>query len=295
MVLLSAFLFSGKAILAKLIYRELPLPVIDLLLMRMLYAAPFYGLSLWLVLRKKRDSEHPFIIPRGIWLAIAGLGLLGYYISSFLDFWGLQFVSAGLERVILFAYPALVVLLELFFFREKLQPVVLLALLLCYGGIAISFSADLGHQSGSGVWQGSLAILLCAFTFALYMVFASRTIPRVGVAVFTPVAMLAATTGIAVHAIFFAGSLSSVTQLPAKVHAYLAIMGVFATVVPSYLTTIGMQWIGSSRVAIVSSVGPMATIFLAWWLLQEPFGWLQFAGTVLVVGGVLLLSLKGKK
>jgi len=294
LVLFSAFLFSGKAILAKLVYRESDIDVINVLFMRMLYALPFYAISLFVTIRKrgfKTADGKPMNLKKIAYVAF--LGVLGYYISSFFDFIGLKYVSAGLERIILFAYPAIVVIIETVVFKQPLTKMVFFSLLLCYAGIAISFGADIKVSGNSMIWWGSLSVLLCAFTFACYVVFSSKIIPSVGVALFTPVAMLGATLGIAVHAIIKNGFNTGFTSNP-KLHVYFLLMGVLSTVVPSYLNAWGLRHIGSSNVAIVSSIGPFATIFLAWWLLQEPFGLWQLAGSLLVIAGVVLLSSKSK-
>lgn len=293
-MLVSAFLFSAKAILAKLVYAQMPIDVITVLFMRMLYAAPFYVVSLLLVLKQKGGNRADG--KRLEWrrlLSVSLLGMLGYYISSFFDFWGLQFVSAGLERVILFAYPSIVVLIETFVFKKPFTRIIAVSLLLCYAGIIISYAADI-QFAGNGSLAGSLSIFICAITFACYVVLSGKIIASTGVSIFTPVAMLAATIAIMLHAAV-AGAIPEAGMLSLRMHFYFLLMGVFATVVPSYLTVMGLRLIGSSHVAIVSSVGPLATIFLAWWILDEPFGLWQLLGSALVIGGVLLLSQKGRQ
>ena len=294
LVLVSAFLFSAKAILAKLVYREIDIGVIAVLMMRMLYALPFYVISLLIALRKtnyKRFDGQPLSIARIA--TVVALGVIGYYISSYLDFFGLKYISAGLERIILFAYPSVVVIIETLVFKKPFTRIIALSLLFCYAGIVISYAADVQLAAGEGTLLGSLAVLLCAITFAVYVVWSGKIIATTGVSIFTPLAMLGATTAILLHA-FIGGHQVVIVELSPIVHVYFLLMGVFATVVPSFLTVMGLRIIGSSNVAIVSSIGPLATIFLAWWLLAEPFGWWQLWGSLLVIAGVLLLSLKGK-
>ena len=292
--MVSAFLFSAKALLAKLVYRDVSIDVIAVLMMRMLYALPFYAVSLAIALHKKnyrRADGQKLSVPRIA--AVVALGVVGYYISSYLDFFGLKYISAGLERIILFAYPSVVVIIETLVFKKPFTKVIAISLLLCYVGIIISYAADVQLNAGEGTLLGSLAVLLCAITFAVYVVWSGKIIASTGVSIFTPIAMLGATCAILLHA-FIGGYQTVILALSPKVHFYFLLMGVFATVVPSFLTVMGLRIIGSSNVAIVSSIGPLATIFLAWWLLAEPFGWWQLWGSLLVIAGVLLLSLKGK-
>lgn len=299
MVLLSAFLFSAKAILAKLIYRQVSMPVSQLLVLRMLFSLPFYlGMLAWQWRKFKRQQQHapakPWLTRQQLW-QVAILGCVGYYVSSYFDFWGLQYVSAGLERIVLFSYPTLVVLLGALLFGHRVQGFQWMALLLTYLGIGLAFYEDINSISGSGAWRGGLLIFTCACTFALYVLYSGRLIPQVGVGLFTAVAMLFATGAVLLHFALFDGRLQQLLGYSPAVYGLLVIMAVFTTVVPSYLVSAGLQRIGSAHVAIISSVGPVLTIAQASWWLHEPFGWWQLAGTVLVVAGVLLTGRKAAK
>lgn len=296
MVLLSAFLFSCKAVLAKLVYRQATMSVIELLVMRMLYSLPFYVAMLGWQWKKYRQEpiglRRSAFFPRKLLLPTILMGLLGYYISSFFDFWGLKFISAGLERVVLFSYPTLVVLLSALLFRQKIYRYQVGALLLSYVGIAIAFAADLKQETGSSVWLGGFLIFVCATTFSMYVIFSGRLIPQIGVGLFTAVAMLSATAGIVLHFLLTGNHLQQLLAFHWQTQVLMALMGVFATVVPSFFVSSGIKLIGSSNVAIISSIGPMITIALAWYFLQEPFGWQQLVGTLLVVAGVFWVSKK---
>jgi drug/metabolite transporter (DMT)-like permease len=230
--------------------------------------------------------------PRNLLLPTVLMGMLGYYISSFFDFWGLKFISAGLERVVLFSYPTLVVLLSALLFRQKIYSYQVWALLLSYVGIAIAFAADMKQETGSNVWLGGFLIFVCATTFSMYVIFSGRLIPQIGVGLFTAVAMLSATAGIVLHFLLTGNHLQQLLAFNWQIQVLMALMGVFATVVPSFFVSSGIKLIGSSNVAIISSIGPMITIALAWYFLQEPFGWQQLAGTLLVVAGVFWVSKK---
>ena len=293
MVLLSAVLFSGKAVLAKLVYRQSSMSVSELLVLRMLFSLPFYVAMLLMQWQKhKRNATHQSFMQRSHVLPTILLGLLGYYISSFFDFWGLKHISAGLERVILFSYPTMVVLFGAWFFKEKIQRHQVLALLLSYAGIGVAFAADFDQPQTGNVWIGAAFIVGCAITFSLYVLFSGKLVPQVGVSKFTAVAMLSATTAIFLHYFVMGGAVQQLLSFSPQVYGYMLLMAVFTTVVPSLLVSAGLKRVGSSNVAIISSVGPIVTIFQAWYFLGEPFGWQQAIGTVLVVAGVLWVSKK---
>jgi drug/metabolite transporter (DMT)-like permease len=300
MVMLSAFLFSGKAVLAKLVYHEVEMSVGQLLVIRMFFSLPFYMAMLawqWHRYNQTRpaavENEHPFF-PVKYLRATMLLGLLGYYVSSFFDFWGLKFISAGLERVILFSYPTFVVLFGALLFKTKIFRHQIFALLLSYAGIGIAFAADLQMNAGPDVWKGTAFIVGCAITFSLYVLYSGKYIPRVGVGLFTAVAMLSATAAIFLHYVLAGNKFSDLFEFSNHVYFLMLLMAVFTTVVPSFLVRAGVQRIGSANVAIISSIGPIITIAQAWYFLGEPFGWLQVIGTIFVVAGVLLVSRKAE-
>ena len=294
MVLLSAALFSAKAVLAKLVYRQADMSVIEVLVLRMLYALPFYAGMLWwhwLRYRRTRAAEpgKPFF-PPSLLLPAIGVGWLGYYISSFFNFWGLKYISAGLERVILFSYPTLVVVFGALLFGQRIRRHQVWALLVSYLGIAIAFAADLRQEAGAHVWLGGMLISACAITFSFYVLLSGRLIPRIGAGLFTAVVMISATAGIFLHFVLTGNHFGQLLSFSAPVHGLMLLMGVFTTVVPSYFVSAGIRTIGSANVAIISSIGPMITIAQAWYFLQEPFGWQQAVGTLLVVAGVFWVS-----
>lgn len=298
MVMLSAFLFSGKAVLAKLVYREAEMSVSQLLVLRMFFSLPFYMAMLWWQWRRFKRINYSSIENRASFFpkkyvgTTIVLGLLGYYISSFFDFWGLKFISAGLERVILFSYPTFVVLFGALLFKTKILRHQVFALLLSYTGIGIAFSADMEMNAGADVWKGTAFIVGCAITFSLYVLYSGKYIPRIGVGLFTAVAMLSATTAIFLHYVVAGNNVTDLFGFNKHVYFLMILMAIFTTVVPSFLVSAGLQRIGSANVAIISSIGPIITIAQAWYFLGEPFGWLQAIGTVLVVAGVLLVSKK---
>ncbi len=283
-----SILFSTKAIIVKKAFADIKIDALTLLTIRMIFSLPFYLIAAWMVSGQKTNIRFT----NKQWLQIIILGLFGYYLSSFLDFEGLQYVSAGLERLILFLYPSFVVLINTFFFRQKMTRVQQLALLLTYSGIAIAYIGELRvDTSNPNFYLGSLLIFICSITFAIYIAGSGKLIPLVGATKFTAYAMLAATAGIFIH---FA--LRHHFQLPlfkaGDNWKYGLLIALVATVIPTFLISAGVKRIGSNNVAIVSSIGPVSTIIQAHYILGERIIIGQIAGTILVIAGVLLIGWK---
>lgn len=286
--LLGAIGFSGKAILVKMAYRDTDVDTISLLALRMLFSLPFFlGMAFFV-----SNQTGNIKLTAKEWLAVIVIGLFGYYISSFLDFWGLHYISAGLERLILFTYPTMVVLFGAIIYKKKIGTFQMVALLLSYAGIAIAFAADIKAGNNPNVVLGSLLVFTCAFTYAIYVFSSGQIIPKMGTVKFTSYAMLSATVGIVFHYLFRNQFQFHLLHFEPKVYWYSLLMAVFTTVVPSLFVSEGIKRIGSSNVAIVSSIGPLATVAQAYFFLHEPFGWQQAIGTALVVAGVILLGRK---
>ncbi len=221
------------------------------------------------------------------WIYVCGLGLCGYYISSLLDFTGLQYITAGLERLILFLYPTFAVLINVFFFKQSINKMQVVALALTYLGIAFAFYGELNlDQANPNFYWGSFLVFLCAIFFSIYIAGSGRLIPQVGAAKFTAYAMLAATTGIFIH--FLLASNYRVITNSHGLWGYGLAMGLVATVLPSFLISFGMKNIGANNVAIISGIGPVSTIIQAHYFLGEPIFFEQLVGTALVIAGVLL-------
>lgn len=215
---------------------------------------------------------------------------MGYYVSSFLDFLGLQFVTAGIERLILFIYPTLVLLMSSFFFKEKIKPLQWVAVLVTYLGLAIAFfgEVDLQAPQNKNFLLGSFFIFVCAFTYAVYIVGSGRLIPKVGASKFNSYAMSFACAGVLLHFALLGDV--SLLHLPIKVYTYSFFMAIFSTVIPSYLVTASIHRIGSGNVAIVGSVGPISTIVLANIFLYEQITFGQITGTLLILIGVWIIG-----
>jgi len=282
---LGAILFSTKAIIVKLAFKHTDMNAISLLALRMLFALPFYIGAAWMASSATGASK----ITGRQWAIIMFLGLFGYYLSSLFDFVGLQYVTAGLERLILFLYPTFAVLMNAVIFKQGVNRVQKIALLLTYSGIAVAYLGELRIDVNNPhfLW-GSFLIFLCSITFAMYITGSGRIIPKVGATRFTAYAMLASTAGIFVH---FALAGTMPVGGFSNVHwQYGLVLAIMATVLPSFMVSAGMKRIGSNNVAIISAIGPVSTIVQAYFILGEPFFKEQLIGTVLVIAGVLLIG-----
>lgn len=282
----SAILFSAKAVFVKLGYALGVEPVVFMAL-RMLFCLPFFtamALAPWL---RGKGAASP--LDRRDLLTIAGLGILGYYLASLFDLVGLQYVTAGMERMILYVYPTLVILFSAWMFRKPMGSALILPLVLSYAGIAVSFGAEALGGRGSDTHLGAFLVFLSAVCYALFLVIQGGIIHRVGAQRLTAYAMLSSTAAVLVHFII-AHPLSDLAQ-PMRVLLLAAVVAVFSTVVPAYLLGYGIQRVGAGRAAVVSSVGPASTFVMAAILLGERAGWPQVLGLALVVGGGLMLGM----
>jgi drug/metabolite transporter (DMT)-like permease len=283
--LAGAVCFSTKAIFVKLAYRDTVVDAITLLALRMIFSLPFFVVSAF----ASSSQSDNVKFTRVQWIQIAVIGCLGYYVSSLLDFLGLQFVTAGIERLILFIYPTLVLLMSAVFFKEKIKSIQWLALAITYAGLMLAFFGELDFQSqNANFLLGSLFIFICAFTYAAYIVGSGRLIPLVGAAKFNSYAMSFAAIGVLLH--FFATSKVSLFELSPTVYGYSIAMAILSTVIPSYLVAESIKRIGSDNAAIVGSVGPVSTILMAYFFLQESVSIFQLIGTVLILLGVLVIG-----
>jgi drug/metabolite transporter (DMT)-like permease len=286
-----AVLFSTKAIIVKKAFADIHTDALTLLMLRMLCALPFYIASLYFTRQSRLTS--PLTKRQGLQLIL--LAFFGYYLSSWLDFEGLQYVSAGLERLILFLYPTFVVLINTFFFRQKISGTQKMALLLTYTGIGIAYFGELSADtSNPNFFLGSLLIFICAVTYAIYLVGSGKLIPQIGASRFTVYSMLMATVFVFVH-FAFKHSWSVLQQGGDRLWMYSILLGIIATVIPSFLFSAGMKKIGSNNVAIISSIGPVSTIVQAHFVLGEKIFAAQIAGTILVIAGVLLIGWKARE
>lgn len=277
--------FSAKAIFVKLAYLVTPVDAITLLALRMAFSVPvFIGVALW-----SAQQQHTRALNRHDFLLILGLGFIGYYVSSLLDFMGLKYLSAGLERLILFLYPTMTVLLSAVLFKHPITRKHVLALVISYAGIGLVFADDLGHQSPNMLLGASL-VFASTLSYSVYLVGASHAINKIGTIRFTALAMIVASAITLTH--FATTHDFSALQLPGRVYALAAAMAIFSTVLPVFMLSAAIRLINPGRTALIGSSGPVATIFMAYLLLGETIGSLQIIGSLLVLSGVLLISWK---
>ena len=283
---LAALGFSFKAIFVKLAYgvpQAVPVDAVTLLSLRMAFSLPVFAIVAW------RAAGSAPALTRRDWLALAGLGMVGYYGASIFDFVGLQYISAGLERLILFTYPTLTVLIAVLFLGKQLTRREVSALVLSYIGIGFAFVHDLEFSGDSGnVVVGAAFIFASSVTYAVYLTGSGAMIRRIGSARFTAWALLISTLATQTH-FSIAQPYSALIQ-PLPVYAYSAAMAVFSTILPVFMLSAAIRRIGSPKTALIGTLGPVLTIFFSWWLLGEPISMAQIVGTVLVVTGVLLVS-----
>ena len=278
-----AMLFAIKGVLIKLIYR-FGIDTTSLLAMRMVLAVPVFGLvGLHRWRRLERDARPD---ARTIGLTML-VGILGYYVSSWLDFQGLQTLDAQIERLILFTYPFLVILFGRLLLGHPLRAHALVGAGLSYVGLFVMFAGE-PTRLGTAAMIGGAFVALAAVTFALYQLFAREFILRCGASLFTAIAMSAA--GVAALFGFFLTHPAAALIPPSDAWMLVVALAVFATIVPAFLMSAGTARIGAQGTAIVSTISPVVTIGLAVAVLGEPFGWPEAVGTACVLGGVGLFS-----
>ncbi|TAJ79788.1 MAG: DMT family transporter [Gallionellaceae bacterium] len=284
--LLAAVGFSAKAILVKLAYLD-SVDAVTLLALRMVFAAPFFiGVALWI----RRQHTEPLNVHDR--LLVFGLGLVGYYLSSYLDFLGLQYISAGLERLILFLYPTMTVILSAVLYKRAIGRKVIAAMALCYAGIALVFLHDVGAKEG-GVVLGSALVFASTLSYSIYLVGAGHAIARIGALRFTAYAMVVASIACVLQ--FVVTRPLASLELPLRVYELSIAMAIFSTVLPVFLLSFAIRRIGPGGASLIGSIGPVSTIYMAYMFLHEHVSLLQIVGSALVLCGVLIISLNSKR
>ncbi|HKJ83388.1 MAG TPA: DMT family transporter [Mariprofundaceae bacterium] len=279
---MAATFFSIKAIFVKLAYRY-GVDAVTLLALRMLFSLPFFVVIALIEERKPGKAE----LHRRHVAAIVGLGLVGYYLASLFDFVGLQYVSAGLERLILFLFPTFTVLLSVLFLGYRISRVEILALLLSYGGIALAVQQEVA-LGGAHTLFGSLMIFGSTLAFSTYLVGSGEMIPRIGARRFMAYAMLVSCLAVIVQ-FFFTHDIAVLRQ-PLPVYLYGFLMATVSTVLPSFMLAGAIHRIGASHTSIIGGIGPVMTIILAALFLGERMSPVQIAGGVLVIAGALSIG-----
>ncbi|MFM9913165.1 MAG: DMT family transporter [Methylophilaceae bacterium] len=285
-VLVAAIAFSSKAVMVKLAYGY-HVDVETLLALRLAFAAPFYlAIALWIQVTGK--NAH---LTKQDAFNIIVLGTVGGYLPMWLDFSGLAYVSAGVERVILFLYPTMVILISAVLFGSRIGQREVFALLASYFGVALAAGAEVftAQAAAPNALLGAVLIFLAAASYAAYLVASGKLIPRIGSTAFTAYIMLVVSLTSAVHLSLKPSHRAIFHQAP-QVYAIGLLMALLATVLPSFLLNAGISRIGSNRAALMGTIGPVSTILLAWIFLGESVTAIQLIGTVFVVAGVLAIS-----
>lgn len=282
-------LFSSKAILVKKAYNY-NIDTISLLLLRMAFALPFYVIIAFIQGIKQKSNK---ILAKD-YFSLITLGIIGYYFASYLDFEGLNYITASLERLILFIYPSLVVIISAIFLKKAISYQQKLAVIITYIGIFIAFYKYIDiEEPGSNLPLGAGLIFGSALSYAIYLVGSGSLIPRIGAVKFTSYVMIISCLAVLIH--FAIKEDSKVLNHTNEVYYLSIAMAVLCTIIPSYLLSAAINEIGSSNVAIIGSIGPISTIILAYIFLGESIGAYQFTGTAIVILGVLLIALTKNK
>ena len=285
MAMLGAVLFSAKAIVVKFTYRY-GIDAVTLIAFRMLFAMPFFAAVAWHQSRRAARGEIVMMTSKER-IQVIVLGLLGYYLSSFLDFLGLRHITASLERLILFLSPSLVVLLSAFWFKRPIERRQWLAMVLSYAGVVLVFAHDLSFGGGGEVLLGSLFVFGSAASYSVYLICSGELIKRVGPTRLVAYAMLVSCVACIIQ--FFVIHPPSMLIQPAGVYGYSVIHATLNTVVPVFMLMWAVSLIGAPTASLLGMVGPVSVLFLASWFLEEPITLWQLAGTALVLTGVFAL------
>jgi drug/metabolite transporter (DMT)-like permease len=279
--------FSLRPILIKLAYRYAADPV-TLLALRMAFALPFFVLALaWF---GRGEALAP--ISRRDGAAIIALGFVGYYLASYLDFLGLQYISAGLGRLVLFLYPTVVVLLSLVFLRKPIAGREIVALAISYAGLALALASTQGGAT-SNLPLGVTLVFASGIMYAIYLVGGTQILVRIGALRFSAYATFVASFFCILQFVLLRPL--AALDLPLRVYGLCAIIGLACTVLPIFMTSEALRRIGASKVAMIGALGPISSIFWGYLGLDEAITVLQLCGAALVIGGVMLVTLKPRR
>ena len=281
LAILGIVLFSAKAVLVKLAYKY-HISSEHLLLFRMLFSLPFYILMV-LVNRPSGNSK----IENKDYLWILFFGFVGYYLASYFDFLGLQYIKAGLERIILFIYPTLVIIISRIFLKNSITRQQLLAIVITYFGVLVTFWGEV-HLEASNLKLGASLVFFSALTYAIYLVGSGWLIPKFGVIIFTSYAMIVSSMCIIVQYLLF--DRENIINYPIELYLICIAMAIFSTIIPSYLVSAAIARLGASNFSILASLGPFTTIVLAYFFLGEHMSLTQLIGAGIVIFGIYIVS-----
>jgi drug/metabolite transporter (DMT)-like permease len=282
LAIVGSVFFSAKAVVVKLAYRH-GVDAATLITLRMVCAAPFFALAYaWASRGRPRLTRRDH-------LRLIVIGIIGYYAASYLDFLGLEHITAGLERLILYLSPTIVLLLSVLFLKRRLTRVDALAVLLAYAGIVAVFWHDVAFDGGNAPLGAGL-VFGSAVTYAVYLTWSGELVRRLGAIRLTSYAMLSSTVGVAAQ--FMVLNPLSALHQPLPVYWLSLVNGTLCTVLPVFATMMAVERIGAGNTSVASMVGPVSTIVLAWAFLGETVSGWQLTGTALTLAGVFVLSRK---
>ena len=279
---LGAVAFSGKAIIVKLAYRH-DVDAVTLIMFRMLFALPIFAVMAWWASRGKQA------LTRRDWMGVCGLGFIGYYFSSFMDFAGLVYISASLERLILYLNPTIVALLGLVLYGRRVTVRQLVGMAISYGGVVLVFGQELSVQGAHTAW-GSLLVFLSALSYSIYLVYSGELVRRLGalrlVGLATSVACLCC-----LLQFVLLRPLSAALVVPEVI--WLSVLNAtLCTALPVLIVMMAVERIGASLTAQTGMIGPLSTILMGTFFLGESFTPLVAAGTALVLAGIFVVTRK---
>ncbi|MEJ5151401.1 DMT family transporter [Comamonas sp. MYb396] len=282
-----AIAFSGKAIIVKLAYRH-GVDAITLIMYRMLFALPLFVIMAWWAGRGK-----PALSLRD-WLAVIALGFCGYYLSSYLDFAGLSYISAGLERLILYLNPTLVLALGWLLYRKVASGRQLLGLAISYAGVMLVFGMELyTHGAGQQVGWGASLVFLSAVSYAIYLVYSAQYVKRLGA--LRLVGLATSFACLFCIAQFLLTRPLQAAQVDAAVIWLSVLNATLCTAVPVLLVMLAVERLGAATVAQTGMIGPLSTILMGVWLLGEPLTPVMVGGTALVLTGIYVFTHQAKR
>ncbi len=289
LAIVGTFLFALKSIVIKLAYAA-DATSLDVLAVRMAMALPFYVAMLcWLRRPSSENNRRPIT---GTQVAVAMvLGFLGYYLASYLDLRGLEYISAQLERLTLFTYPTMVAVLAAMFLKEPLTPRIIAAIALSYAGVFLMYGQEARTSPSGAVGWGVALVLGSAFSYSLYLLLAKPMMQRIGSRRFTSLAMIGSTAFVAVHYVA-AMPVSNLLKLAPVVYLYGFVLAVVCTVLPSFMINESIVRIGATRTTVIGTVGPVLTMLLAIVVLDEPSTIYHAAGMLIAVLGVSLVAVR---
>lgn len=282
-------LFSAKSVFAKMAFEYRADPI-GVLYMRMLFAFPFIVLVGFFYEKTRKTA---FVSWKDI-SKVAAISVLGYYISALFNFVGLTYIDASIERLVLFLYPTMVIFLSMIFLKKAVTIKQIVAIAFSYLGLMVAFADKLMVPNKAGFWFGVTLILLSSFTYAIFLTISDGLIKKVGSMRFTTIATLTMCICMIVHAMVVGKT--HIASYDHHVIWYCLLMAVLSTVIPVYLFNYSMSRLGASNVSIISCLGPVVTLMLSAVMLKEVITLWQIIGTIIIMGGILIVNLeKGKK